>query len=275
VDEADIGQVKVGQTVSFTADAFPDRKFAGKVSQVRLAATTTSNVVTYPVIVIVDNSDGTLLPGLTVNAEIEVSKREGVLKISNAALRYKPVDNSLPAAPLGGGQQRVVVQSGGQRGGGMLDDLSHAVSAMKLNAQQQAAFDAALATIRERQQARRPQQGQGGGGGGPGGGMMVISSGGNMADAMSKVRQMMADRFKQDFAAFRDMLSDEQKAQWDGELSGLLNAKRATLYRLVNDKPEPVTVRVGASDGTDTEISGGGIKEGDQIITGERAKDAG
>ncbi|HRN62327.1 MAG TPA: efflux RND transporter periplasmic adaptor subunit, partial [Luteimonas sp.] len=84
VDEADIGQVQAGQRVSFTADAFADRQFSGVVEQVRLAATNTSNVVTYPVVVTVDNSDGTLLPGLTVNAEIEVSRRDGVLKVSNA-----------------------------------------------------------------------------------------------------------------------------------------------------------------------------------------------
>ena len=72
VDESDIGQVKVGQSVSFTADAFPDRQFKGVVHQVRMAATTTNNVVTYPVVVSVANEDGTLLPGLTVNAQIEV-----------------------------------------------------------------------------------------------------------------------------------------------------------------------------------------------------------
>src|SRR5690606_14553299 len=62
VDEADIGQVREGQEVAFTADAFPDRRFRGVVDQVRLAAATTSNVVTYPVVVTVDNADGTLLP---------------------------------------------------------------------------------------------------------------------------------------------------------------------------------------------------------------------
>ena len=100
VDESDIGQVKVGQSVSFTADAFADRQFKGTVEQVRLAATTTNNVVTYPVVVTVDNTDGTLLPGLTVNAEIEVSKRADILKLSNAALRYKPADSA--ASPAAG-----------------------------------------------------------------------------------------------------------------------------------------------------------------------------
>jgi HlyD family secretion protein len=92
VDEADIGQVRAGQNVSFTVDAFPDRQFRGTVEQVRVSATTTNNVVTFPVVVTVDNSDGTLLPGLTVNAEIEVSRRDDVLKVSNAALRFKPAD---------------------------------------------------------------------------------------------------------------------------------------------------------------------------------------
>ena len=90
VDESDIGQVKQGQAVSFTVDAFPDRQFRGTVSQVRLSATNTNNVITYPVVVAVDNSDQVLLPGMTTNAEIEVSRRDNVLKAPNAAMRFKP-----------------------------------------------------------------------------------------------------------------------------------------------------------------------------------------
>ena len=124
VDESDIGQVKVGQSVSFTADAFADRQFKGTVEQVRLAATTTNNVVTYPVVVTVDNTDGTLLPGLTVNAEIEVSKRADILKLSNAALRYKPADSA--ASPAAG--QAPGPRAGGQGGGGGLtEDLAKQV----------------------------------------------------------------------------------------------------------------------------------------------------
>src|SRR5688572_25170833 len=87
IDEADIGQVKAGQGVSFTVDAFPERNFRGNVQQVRLSATNTNNVITYPVVVTADNADRSLLPGMTVNAEIEVSRRDGVLKAPNAALR--------------------------------------------------------------------------------------------------------------------------------------------------------------------------------------------
>ena len=266
VDESDIGQVQAGQGVSFTADAFPDRKFRGAVEQVRLAATTTNNVVTYPVVVTVDNSDGTLLPGLTVNAEIEVSKREGVLKVANAALRYKPSDGSMPAMPLGGGQQRPQ-QPQSQRGG-LTDDLANVVATMKLGAAQQAAFDAAVEAVKTRQQARQTAR-QGGGFGPPG---MMVMSGGNAEAMMAQMRQRMAERFKQDFEAFRSTLDDAQKKQWDSALSALVNAKRVTLYKLVDGKSEPVMVRLGASDGTNTEISGGGIKDGDAIIAGERSK---
>ncbi len=274
VDESDIGQVKVGQVVSFTADAFADRQFKGTVEQVRLAATTTNNVVTYPVVVTVDNSDGTLLPGLTVNAEIEVSKRDKVLKVGNAALRYKPAEAAMPAAmgpPPSG--------PGGGAGSGITDDLARTVAEMKVTAQQQAAFDAAVAAVRERQAARQAQAAQGGSsmfGGGPGRGGppgMVVMGGSGSGDMQAQIRQRMAERFQQDFAAFRGTLDDTQKQKWDAALGTLLNARRASIYRLVDGKPEAVMVRIGASDGTATEVSGGGLKEGDQIITGERAKE--
>jgi HlyD family secretion protein len=263
VDEADIGQVKVGQGVSFTVDAFPDRQFRGTVEQVRLSATTTSNVVTYPVVVAVDNSDGTLLPGLTVNAEIEVSKRNDVLRISNAALRYKPTDSAAP-------QQAAPVAMRGA-GSGITDDLARAVAQLKANPEQQAAFDAAVASIRERQAARQAAAKAGGGnsmfgGGGP----RMVSSG--SGDMQAQIRQRMLERYQQDFAAFRTSLDDVQRKQWDAAVSALTSAKRAPLYKLVDGKPQQVQVRIGASDGTNTEVSGD-IKQGDTIITGERARE--
>jgi HlyD family secretion protein len=100
VDEADVGQIREGLPVSFTVDAYPDRQFSGEVRQVRLAATATSNVITYPVVVQVQNADLSLLPGMTASAEIVVDGREGVLKVPNAALRYTPPD--APPARAGG-----------------------------------------------------------------------------------------------------------------------------------------------------------------------------
>ncbi len=269
VDEADIGQVEVGQGVSFSVDAFPDRQFRGVVEQVRLAATTTNNVVTYPVVVTVDNSDGTLLPGLTVNAEIEVSRRDGVLKVPNTALRYKPAGES--ASPQQGAAAR------GPGGSGIADDLAARVAEMNVSAEQKAAFDTAVAAMRERQQAARQamegaqRSGSAPGAGGPPPGMMVMRADGGGANIQAQIRQRMMERFQEDFAPFRDLLDDAQKQQWDRALSSLLSAQRATLYRLVDGKPQSVQVRIGASDGSNTEVSGGGLQEGDLVVIGERA----
>lgn len=86
VDEADIGRVKDGQEVTFTVDAFPDRQFKGKVSQIRLAPIVSQNVVTYHVVVDVENKDLSLMPGMTSNASILVARRKGVVRVPNAAL---------------------------------------------------------------------------------------------------------------------------------------------------------------------------------------------
>ncbi len=275
VDESDIGQVKVGQAVSFSVDAFPDRKFSGVVEQVRLSATTSNNVVTYPVVVTVDNGDGTLLPGLTVNAEIEVSKLGSVLTLGNAALRFKPAESSPLAAlqPEGQGQGR------GAGGAGMVEDLQALASSLGLQPNQQAAFDAALEQMRQNQAARTAQaaggasRGQGGsrlfgGGGGPrsGGGQ-----GGADASMQAQMRARMRDRFNQQFGEFRGSLDDPQRARWDASLEAQLSAKRVTVYKLVDGKPQLALVRLGASDGSRTEVSGRTIKQGDLVIAGERS----
>jgi HlyD family secretion protein len=88
--EADIGKIKEGQKVKFNVDAFPNRNFEGVVKQLRLNSTNTTNVVTYNVVVSVDNSDLTLLPGMTAYVNIAVASAEQSLLVPNAALRYKP-----------------------------------------------------------------------------------------------------------------------------------------------------------------------------------------
>ena len=95
VDEADIGTVKEGQKVTFRVDAFPDEEFNGKVVQVRIAPSTTDNVVTYTVIIHVDNPDLKLKPGMTANVSIETAKAENVLSIPVAALRFTPPEDLL------------------------------------------------------------------------------------------------------------------------------------------------------------------------------------
>jgi len=90
VAEADIGQLHVDQVIQFTVDAFPNRKFKGLVKQVRLNPTIQENVVTYNVVAMVDNEDGTLLPGMTANIHFVVTQRKEVLRVPNAALRFQP-----------------------------------------------------------------------------------------------------------------------------------------------------------------------------------------
>jgi HlyD family secretion protein len=97
VAEADIGNVKVGQDVEFTVDAYPDITFKGKVWQVRNAPITVQNVVTYDVVIQVDNPELKLKPGMTANVSIIISLRKDVLKIPNAALRFIPVEMSKPS----------------------------------------------------------------------------------------------------------------------------------------------------------------------------------
>jgi len=109
VDEADISSVKVGQDVEFNVDAYPDATFKGKVFQVRNAAVTVQNVVTYDVVVSVDNKDMRLMPGMTVDVSIITSVVRNVLRVPNAALRFKPATTaSRPATaaarPVAGGQ---------------------------------------------------------------------------------------------------------------------------------------------------------------------------
>lgn len=90
VAEADIGQLHIGQLINFTVDAFQQRKFSGTVKQVRLNPTIQENVVTYNVVAMVDNDDGTLLPGMTANIHFVVKQKNDVLRVPNAALRFQP-----------------------------------------------------------------------------------------------------------------------------------------------------------------------------------------
>lgn len=90
VDEADIGDVKEGERVSFTVDAYPDDTFEGEVKQVRQEATTTNNVVTYEVVISAPNADLKLKPGLTANVTIYTAERKGVLSVPSKALRFIP-----------------------------------------------------------------------------------------------------------------------------------------------------------------------------------------
>ncbi len=121
VDEADIGQIQDGQSVTFTVDAYPELTFNGVVTQVRLNPVITQNVVTYTVIIGVNNPDLKLRPGMTATASILVDRRENVLRVPTLAIRFQPpqeVADKFRETSSGGQFQRQGGGMGGQRSGG-------------------------------------------------------------------------------------------------------------------------------------------------------------
>lgn len=108
VDQADIGRIQNGQIAHFTVDAYPEEQFEGKIAQIRLNATVNQNVVTYPVIIEVPNPDEKLRPNMTANVTIDVAEVADVLRVPNAALRFRPAEEegaAKPAATRGGNGQ--------------------------------------------------------------------------------------------------------------------------------------------------------------------------
>ena len=258
VDEADVGQVQEGQMVRFTVGAYPDDTFEGVVTQVRKQPTTEQNVVAYTVIAEADNPQTKLLPGMTANADIVIETRPNVLKVPAAALRWSPPsENSArtPAVagppgfggpPIGGGRPG---GGGGQRGGG---GMSRVAEQLDLDAGQKQAWDAIQADQRPKMMAA------------------FAAAGGDRkqaADAVRKIRE-------ESFAKLEPLLKPEQKtklaalkasmAQGRGRAGGMTGG---VVYVLKDGKPSPVPVRVGATDGTNTQIVGP-LKPGDQVITG-------
>jgi HlyD family secretion protein len=115
VDEADIGKVRVGQPAVFTVDAYPETQFRGVVAQVRNAPIITQNVVTYDVVITVENKDLKLKPGMTANVNVEVMRKDNVLKIPSAALRFRPKTAGEGAKTPTVGAQRRISRPAGQQ----------------------------------------------------------------------------------------------------------------------------------------------------------------
>lgn len=125
--EADIGNLKIGQQATFRVDAFPNRSFPGTVRQVRLNPTTQQNVVTYDVVIAVDNPELTLMPGMTAYVNILVAQRKDVLLVPNAALRFRPANAGLRADKPRGDKP----QEGGKNGKGKPEGPSGTVYVIK------------------------------------------------------------------------------------------------------------------------------------------------
>lgn len=255
VDEADIGEVQEGQAVRFTVDAFPDREFEGRVSQVRQQGVAESGVVSYTVVVEADNPGRQLLPGMTANAEIVLEQQENVLRVPNTALRFRPADEALvaqsqalmggdarggpPRARGGEAQARERGEQSGQRGG---RGVAQIAETLQLNDQQRAAaqtaFDNAVAAN------------QGGGG--------------DRRAAFRRVREQV-------IAAIEPSLSAEQRTLLQQMRTGVGLRRevrnQAVLWILRNGRPTPVLVETGVADNSSTLVHSG-LSEGDEVIIG-------
>ena len=259
VSEADVGGVQEGQKVNFTVDAFPGRPFAGTVRQVRYAAITNQNVVTYTTVVEVDNRDLKLRPGMTANVSIITASRTNVLRVPTAALRFRPPEGTVigstndavakaaggTAVPAKDGKTVELATSGPFAGlpvppwmaGGERrrpTDQERTDYEASLTPDQKTKYQQVVAEMR----ARFAQMGQGGGGGGMGG-MGAMGGGGAAAKAPANEGPAIRTVF-------------------------ILDKERS-----LPGKPvlQAVSVKTGISDSTNTEVSEG-LKDGDVIIIG-------
>jgi len=182
IDESDVGRIRTGQRASFTVDAFPGQTFEGEVRQVRKAAQSVANVVTYVAVVGFSNAGGRLLPGMTANVRVVTDVRESVLKVPNAALRVRiagiepaaaaaSAPASTPGAPASAASStsanswtwfsQALAQPaggggpGGGSGGGMAAQRERLVTELQLSAEQQGKLDAISAELRPRFMALR------------------------------------------------------------------------------------------------------------------------
>jgi HlyD family secretion protein len=244
VDEADIGRIRVDDRATFTVDAFPGETFVGTVTQIRKAPQIVQNVVTYTVIVAVDNPSGRLLPGMTANVKLVTAQKPSALKVPNAALRFRPAGtDAVVGAPPGGG---------GSAGGAppSLEQIrERLVTALSLTEDQQRKLDPILSDGRQQLAA-----------------LQGLPEPDRRAKAQ-KIREASRVRI-------REILTDEQKQRYD-EMAGAPGGEggRAGLTGRVwvlgpDGKPTAVSLTLGLSDGASTEVLRGELREGQEVIVG-------
>lgn len=245
VSEADVGGVSEGQTVNFTVDAFPARKFQGKIQQVRFAATTNQNVVSYTTVVEVDNSDLKLRPGMTANASIIIAERKGVLRVPNAALRFRPPagavilgETNAPASD----KPAVELATSGPFAGLPIPPWQAKGERRRPTEEERKAYEETLTPEQKEkyQQVIAEMRARFAGGGGGGGG----SEGGERRERPRR-SEPEGPRTQTIY------LAEKVKSAMGAEETAL----------------KPVTVKLGISDGTNTEVIEG-LKPGDVVVTG-------
>jgi len=237
VNEADVGVISEGNPATFTVDAYPERTFYGRVTQVRLAATELENVVTYTVIVEASNEDRKLYPGMTANLQIVTAERDNVLRLPNSALRFKPRGEA--AGGSSGNPADRVAQ--------MAERLK---VELKLTNEQVATLEEAFRQSMARARAERPQSEAFG---------RSQRSGGDQSGAgrfMKRIEQIV-----------EPMLTEDQRPLFEAWKQQRNSSRAATVWVLgPNGQLEQRFVRLGLGDDQFTEIVGGNVEAGDQVV---------
>lgn len=262
IDEADIGRIHPGQLVTFSVDAFPDATFEGRVSQVRLEPITDQNVVTYTTVIHTRNDDLRLRPGMTANVSVLVDSREDVLKLPNAALRFRPAANG----PAGASRPGQNTAAGGQRGNNSPTRENPAGAALAATAPARAT---ATASGGSGGPSRRGAPGEGSGaaaardpGAGPGSPLQrgaPAEGSGTAAGARGPREHRAAPAGP---GAHR---SSQLRNPADAEQTDL---KPGTVYVLKQGKPMAIRLLTGITDGSMTEIVTTELKPGDLVVVG-------
>ena len=248
IDEADVGRLKPGQSVSFTVNAYPNRTFEGRVLMVRLGAQTISNVVTYTGVVRVENRDMALLPGMTANLQVVTEDRQDALRVANAALRYRPSGST--AAPLAAPSPSAAAPGGARNGQRAMAALRERIETEVQPTPDQK--QAITAILQERRAAGREA-------------MTGLSDEERRAAFRAARTEMQAK-----IAA---ALDPERRAKFlaimqEGRPSPQQGAP-GRVYVLDGDgQPKLVQVMLGPTDGAFTEIVAGDLKEGAQVVVG-------
>ncbi len=247
VNEADVGVIAEGNAATFTVDAYPDRRFEGRVTQVRLAATELQNVVTYTVIVEASNEDRRLFPGMTANVQIVTAEKNGVPRLSNDALRFRPRNQAESGRTAG---------ARGDQGGRMAEQLK---VELNLSEEQAAAVTEALSRMMSQARASRPTP-PAGFGRAPRTGAEQGNGGGQFA---KRIEQIVAP-----------MLTEEQRPLFERWKRERESARSATVWVLgPKGSLDGRYVRLGIGDDQFTEILGGNVAVGDLLVT--RAREVG
>jgi HlyD family secretion protein len=250
IDEADVGRLKPGQPTSFTVNAYPNRTFEGRVEMVRLGAQTIQNVVTYTGVIRVDNADMALLPGMTANLQVVTEDRRDVLRIANAALRFRPAGAAAASAPAS--LPRAAPGEGGRGGAQGAAFRERIETELQPTPEQKQAITALL---QERRSGMREA--------------MAGLSDEERRAAFRKARSEMITKV----AA---VLDPERKAKFEAMMQegrpGRAAPQQGSPGRVYvlgdNGQPKAVPVMLGPTDGAYTELVSGDLKDGQAVIIG-------